>query len=124
MRVTMTFTPAAAVDGTNNRYEYTVQNLTSNLTARLFRVANPGMLPRTLISPAGGWAERVDVQNFIWEGGSIAPGSSAGTFTLLTPALLPDLTSPPDPINDIGWIETEDGANNRVDIFGPVIHNQ
>ncbi len=65
-RVIMTFTPAAQVDGTNNRYEYSVQNLTSDLTANLFRVANPDNLPRTMSGPSG-WSVRSGAQNFIWE---------------------------------------------------------
>ena len=65
-RVTMTFTAAARVDGTNNRYEYSIQNLTSDLTANLFRVANPNNLPRTMSGPSG-WSVRVGAQNFIWD---------------------------------------------------------
>jgi hypothetical protein len=66
-RVTMTFTPAAQVDGKNNKYEYSVQNLTSDLTAKLFRVANPNNLPRTMSGPSG-WSVRVGVQSFVWDG--------------------------------------------------------
>jgi hypothetical protein len=65
-RVTMTFTPAAQVDGTNNRYEYSVKNLTSDLTSNLFRVANPDNLPRTMSGPSG-WSVRAGAQSFIWE---------------------------------------------------------
>jgi hypothetical protein len=62
----MTFTPAAQVDGTNNRYEYSVENLTGDLTANLFRVSNPGNLPRSMSGPSG-WSVRAGVQNFLWE---------------------------------------------------------
>ena len=65
-RVTMTFTPAAQVDGTNNRYEYSVENLTGDLTANLFRVSNPGNLSRSMSGPSG-WSVRTGAQNFIWE---------------------------------------------------------
>jgi len=64
-RVTMTFTPAAQVDGINNRYTYTVQNLTNELTANLFRISNPNNVSRTMSGPPG-WSTRA-VQNFIWE---------------------------------------------------------
>jgi hypothetical protein len=65
-RVIMTFTPAARVDGTNNRYEYSLQNLTSDLTGNLFRVSNPDNLFGTLSGPSG-WSVREGTQNFIWE---------------------------------------------------------
>jgi uncharacterized repeat protein (TIGR02543 family) len=120
--VTMTFTPAALVDGTNNRYEYSIWNRTGDLTAQLFRVSNYDVLSRTQSGPSSSWTFR-DAPNIIWEGGTIAPGTTLGGFVILTPGLLQDQLSPPHDINDIGWIMTEDGSHNRVDVDGPLVHN-
>ena len=120
-QVTMTFTPAADLGGTDNKYEYSVENLTDDLTARLFRVANPDNLTRTMSGPVG-WNERIGSQNFVWEDGSIAPGETVGIFEVLTPGLLPDLVTPPFDLDGRGWIETEDPAGSRVDVLGPIIH--
>ena len=64
-RVTETFTTAAELGGSDNLYEYTIDNL-SNYTASLFRVANPDNLSRTMVGPTS-WAERVGAPNFLWE---------------------------------------------------------
>jgi hypothetical protein len=134
-QVTMTFTSAAELGGSENRYQYSVENLTNDLTAVLFRVSNPDNLSRTMNGPAG-WNERLGAQNFIWEGGSIIPGGSLGTFEVFTPGLLPDEVTPPYALNERGWIETIKSIENvksietlnftddvRVDVFGPIIHN-
>jgi len=125
-RVTETFESAAELHAAFNRYSFSVQNLTQNLYAVTFRVANPTSLARTMFSPAG-WVERTTIpqtQNFIWEtsSGSIGPGQSLSGFILQTTGLLPALTSPPYAINNIGWIEAHSGSVNgqRVDVFGPV----
>ncbi|HEW78492.1 MAG TPA: hypothetical protein ENH34_00785 [Phycisphaerales bacterium] len=119
-QVTMTFTSAAELGGTDNMYEYSVENLTGDLTATLFRVANPDNLPRTMSGPVG-WNERIGAQNFLWEDGSIAPGATVGIFEILTPGLLPDLVMPPFALGDRGWIMTTDPAGpKRVDVFGPI----
>jgi hypothetical protein len=125
-RVTMTFTPAADLPGTDNKYEYSVENLTDDLTATLFRVANPDDLPRTMSGPAG-WSERVGAQNFVWEGGEILPGATVGPFEALTPGLLPNLVTPPFDLEARGWIMAhyvgeEPGQQTRIDVFGPIVH--
>ena len=126
-RVTETFTTAAELGGADNRYEYSVENLTTDLSARLFRVANPDNIPRTSINGPSSWAERVGAQNFIWETGTAAdfidPGETLGGFVLLTTGLITSLTSPPFPINSIGWIETSNVVGARVDVFGPLPHD-
>ncbi|MFT5446262.1 MAG: hypothetical protein ACI9DC_001426 [Gammaproteobacteria bacterium] len=66
-RITEIFTSAAKLGGSDNRYEYGSENLTSDLTAVLFRMSNPNADPRTSMSGPTSWAERVGAQNFIWE---------------------------------------------------------
>ena len=125
-RVTMTFTPAADLPGTDNKYEYTVENLTDDLTATLFRVANPDDLSRIMTGPVG-WSERLGVQNFLWEFGSIVPGATVGVFEVLTPGLLPNLVTPPFDLGARGWIMAHyvgevEPPFTRIDVFGPIIH--
>ena len=124
-QVTMTFTPAADLGGTDNKYEYVVENLTSDLTATLFRVANPDDLSRTMSGPVG-WDARIGAQNFIWENGSIPPGGTEGVFEVLTPGLLPDLVTPPFALHERGWIMAHYSSDlpgeSRIDVFGPIIH--
>ena len=115
------FTPAADLGGTDNKYEYSVENLTSDLTAEIFRVANPDDLSRTMSGPAG-WSWRVGAQHFVWEDGLIAPGQTLAGFEVLTPGLLPDLVVPPYSLNDRGWIYTTSSGGGNVHVFGPVIH--
>jgi hypothetical protein len=121
-QVTMLFTPAAELGGINNRYQYSVENLTSDLTATTFRVANPDDLTRTMSSPLGWYPRPDDVQNFVWNGGPILPGQTAGIFEVLTPGLLPDLVTPSFSIHDMGWIYAKDPQMNRVSVYGPVVH--
>lgn len=122
-RVTEVFTSAAELGGTDNRYVYSVTNLTSNLSAKLLRIANPNNDPRTSLSGPSSWAERVGSQNFIWEAGVpadyIDPGETLGGMQLLTSATLPSLTSPPLGSRAMGWIYAEDSSGARVDVFGP-----
>lgn len=120
-RVTMTFTPAADLGGINNTYEYSVENLTTDLTATLFRVANPDGLSGAASCPPG-WRRRTGVKNFLWENGWIAPGETVGVFKILTPDLLPDLVTPPYPPESRGWIMTHNTRGDRVDVQGPIIH--
>jgi hypothetical protein len=120
--VTMTFTPAADLGGTDNKYEYTVENRSDDLVATLFRVANPDDLPGTMTVPSG-WTERTGIQNFLWENGEILPGNTASGFEILTPGLLPNLVTPPFALNERGWIMTHPvGSEERVDVYGPIIH--
>ena len=123
--VTETFTSAAELGGTENLYEYSVRNLTSDLSARLFRVDNPDNLSRTMTGPTN-WNERLGAPNFIWETANavdyIDPGETLSGFEIRTTGLIPELTSPPFLINQIGWIEARDLEDLRVDIFGPVSH--
>ncbi len=123
-RITETFTSAAELGGSDNLYEYSVENLSTNLSASLFRVANPDYLARTMSGPAG-WNERGGAQNFLWEtftaSNYINPGETLAGFEIYTPGLI-QLTSPPLEMNEIGWIMAFDNANNgaRVDVFGPI----
>lgn len=125
-RVTETFTSAAELGGSENLYQYTVENLTTDLTASLFRVANPDNLTRTMSGPTS-WAERLGAQNFIWEtslpADYLTPGNTLSGFELYTPGLLPSLTSPPYAFNDIGWIMAMDVTGQRIDVFGPLAHD-
>ena len=124
-RVTMTFTPAADIPAPDNKYEYTIENLTTDLTATLFRVANPDNLSKTMSGPSG-WVERV-VPNCLWEDGELLPGATLSGFEILTPGLLPDLVTPPFALEGRGWIVTHPVGEveppfNRIDVFGPIIH--
>jgi len=114
-RVTERFTSAAELGGDVNRYEYSVENLTVDLVARLFRISNPGGLTRTMSSPAG-WGERVGVPNFLWETSDasvmIDPGETLGGFVIETPGLIPASGNP-----YTGWIRANRGGE-RVDVFG------
>ncbi len=122
-RVTMTFTSAAELGGSDNRYEYSVENLTNDLTATLFRVHNPDDLSRTMTGPVS-WTERVAAQNFLWDSttDSIGPGEMLGGFEVLTPGLLPDLIMPPFGLAQRGWIMAQTAAGARVDVHGDIIH--
>lgn len=120
--VTEVFTPAADLGGSDNRYEYTVRNATSDLAANGFRVANPDNLPKVLLSPPG-WTART-AQNFFWDGGPLAPGATQGGFVVLTPGLIPELTAANGfnvAAGEAGFIVT-DASGTRVDVFGPVSH--
>ena len=123
--VTETFTSAAELGGTENLYEYSVRNLTSDLTATLFRVSNPDNLSRTMTGPTN-WNERVGAPNFLWETFSTAnyinPGETLSGFAIRTTGLIPELTSPPYAINSIGWILTRNPTGERIDVYGPVSH--
>ena len=78
-QVMMTFTSASGPGGTENKYEYSVENLTNDLTAVIFRVANPDDVSRAMSGPAG-WGERVGAQYFVRDGGSIPPGQMLAGF--------------------------------------------
>ncbi len=113
-KITEVFTTAAELGGPDNSYLYSVQNLSANAVT-LFRVGNPNNLAYTVNIPAG-WTTRGS-QNIIWENGSIAPGTTLSGFEILTPGLLPELTSPPFASNATGWIQTSAGS-----FFGDLSH--
>ncbi|KZZ73872.1 hypothetical protein A3765_12075 [Oleiphilus sp. HI0130] len=121
-RVTEEFTSAAELGGTNNRYVYSIENLTNNLSASLFRMSNPDNDPRTSLSGPNSWSERVGAQNFIWETSTpadfINPGATLGGMTLFTTSTLPALTGSRD-----GWIMTSDSSGSRVNVFGSFLRD-
>jgi len=121
-RVTETFTTAAELGGTDNLYQYTIENLSTDLTASLFRISNPGNLSRTMTGPTS-WTERV-VQNFLWETFTptdyLAPGGSLSGFEILTPGLIPDLTFSAYGYSGVGWIMATNAQGERIDVFGEV----
>ena len=124
-RVTETFTSAAELGGTDNLYEYSIDNLSTDYTASLFRVANPDNLSRTMVGPTS-WAERTGAQNFVWGASTatdfLVPGASLSGFQLFTPGLLPDLTFATYGNSGAGWIMATDATGARVDIFGELTH--
>lgn len=119
-RVTETFTSAAELGGTENLYEYEVENL-SDYTASLFRVANPTGLSRTMNGPTD-WDERSGAPNFVWETFDstyyLDPGDTLGGFQIYTPGLIPELTFDAFGYNGAGWIMATDEAGSRIDIHG------
>jgi outer membrane autotransporter protein len=121
-RVAETFTPAAELGGSDNRYEWTVTNLTADKTANFFSIANPDNLARTYGSPAG-WSPRIGAQSFVWDGASnlIGPGGTVSGFFVLTPGILPDMTTNGGdfPNNGVAVI-TADPDGLRFDFFGPM----
>ncbi len=120
--VSETFTSAAESGGTDNLYEYSVTNLTSDLSASLFRMSNPDNDPRSSMSGPSSWGERVGAQNFIWETSTLAdfidPGETLSGFSLLTSSVLPSLTNPPLAFNNMGWIMATNTSGQRVDVYG------
>lgn len=119
-RVTEVFTSAAELGGTNNRYIYSIENLTSNLSANLFRMSNPDPAPRTSMIGPSSWTERSSSTNFIWEtavsADYVGPGESLSGLTLLTTATLNPLTS--SNLTSNGWIHTYDLTGIRVNVYG------
>lgn len=119
-RVTEIFTTAAELGGTDNRYQYSFENLTLNLSANLFRIGNPTSAGRTSMTGPSSWAERGSV-NFIWETSVVVdyvgPSESLFGLTLLTPDVLPALTTPPLNIASAGWIQASNSSGTRFNIF-------
>lgn len=119
-RVTETFTSAAELGGSDNLYEYSIANLSTDYTASLFRVANPDYLSRLMNGPTS-WTDR-GATNFLWEtstpGDFLAPGDTLGGFELFTPGLLPELTFADFGSSGAGWIMATDSTGRRVDVFG------
>lgn len=120
--VTETFTSASDLGGADNRYEYSVTNLTSDLSATLFRMSNSAADPRTSMSGTDSWGERVGATNFIWETSTLTdyidPGETRSGFFLFTNSILPPLTNPPLAYNAMGWIHALDQTGGRVDVYG------
>ena len=122
-RVTETFTSAAELGGTENRYQYTVENLTVDLTASLFRVANPDNITDYVMTGPAGWDQRMGIQNFLWETATdyLNPGEILSGFMIETSDLLVSDLSIVDPgsiypgIGTYGWIMAE--LEGRVDVF-------
>ena len=123
-RVTETYTSAAENDGVNHRYEYKVDNLTTDLTALLLRIGNPDNIDRTGISSPSDWSERVGAQNFLWEtvqlDKGIAPGASLDGFELLTQTPIPSLLFSDYLPRATGWIFGRDAQGQRFSVFGEI----
>lgn len=125
-RVTEVFTSAAELGGADNRYQYSFENLTSNLSANLFRMSNPTSpssptgAPRTSMTGPSSWTERSGAINFLWEtvvsADYVGPGESLSGLTLLTTAILPALTS--STLAENGWIQTYDLTGQQINVFG------
>lgn len=127
-QVTETFTSAAELGGTQNRYEYTVENLTADLTASLFRVANPDNVTDYVMTGPTGWDQRLGIQNFLWETATdiLNPGDALSGFMIETSNLLVSDLSIVDPgsvypgIGTYGWIMAAKMGTDmatRVDVF-------
>ena len=127
-RVTETFTSAAERGMATNLYEYTVDNLSADLSAALFRVANPFSVTcytatGTMNSPTD-WAPRTPcVPNFLWETATddLLPGETLSGFEIETDQILEsDLSVVLGGIYDFGtygWIMADQNGQ-RVDYFG------
>jgi hypothetical protein len=82
--VTETFYTAAEINESKNLFEYSVENVTTDATISLFRVANPDDLVHDMRAPTG-WVER-SCPHFLWETFHsdyyINPGLTLGGFQI------------------------------------------
>lgn len=117
-RVTEVFTPAAENGGIYNRYEYQIENLTTEWTASLLSVGSVTSIGgRTYLPAPAGWNGR-SVRTNLWETQDstrfVQPGATLAGFGLETEELFPAIRT------NVGWILAMNSDGDRRDVFGSI----
>ena len=126
-RVTETYTSAAERGLTTGLYEYSLENLSTDLTVEVFSIESPYTdiySDFASMSSPSGWTPRVGTIAFVWDSDPdlIGPGASLSGFQIETERVLEsDLSTPISggiyTFNTYSWILGRDSAGDRYDFF-------